>query len=198
MASGYEFDVFLSYRRSGRGNAAAWVRHHFHPLLVDCLADELDHPPRVYVDLETEIGAYWPGLLEQRLQRSRVLVAVLSPRYFESSWCLAEWHTARAREEALGMATKLNPGTSVIYPVVFSDSESFPEDAQTRQARVLKQWNNPRPGYRDTPAYDELYDEVKRIAVELRGFINNAPAWQPDWPTCRPSTGAESEPASAP
>lgn len=140
VGSGYEFDVFLSYRRSGQGNAGAWVRHHFHPLLVGCLADELDHEPTVFIDVGAETGAYWPGLLERRLQRSRVVVAVLSPRYFESAWCLAEWQTARAREEALGMATALNPGTSVLYPVVFSDSDSFPEDARSRQARELKRW----------------------------------------------------------
>lgn len=99
MWVGLRVDVFLSYRRSGRGNAGAWVRHHFHPLLVDCLADELDHEPKVFIDVEAETGSFWPGLLERRLQDGRVLVAVLSPRYFESPWCLAEWHTARAREE---------------------------------------------------------------------------------------------------
>jgi hypothetical protein len=31
----------------------------------------------VFIDVEAETGAYWPGLLERRLQRSRVLVAVI-------------------------------------------------------------------------------------------------------------------------
>ena len=107
---GYQFDVFVSYRRSGPGNAATWVRNYFHRMLEDCLADELGRTA-VFIDSEVETGAVWPPLLREALARSKILVAVWSPPYFHSPWCLAEWRTMEARERALGGTARL------VYPV---------------------------------------------------------------------------------
>ncbi|AXX31228.1 hypothetical protein APASM_3863 [Actinosynnema pretiosum subsp. pretiosum] len=126
LLDGYQFDVFLSYRRSGQGNAAAWVRDHFHRMLVDCLADELGRT-EVFIDLEVETGVEWPSLLRDALARSKVLVAVWSPPYFHSPWCLAEWWTMEAGERALAGTTRL------VYPLRYSDGELFPEEAKLRQ-----------------------------------------------------------------
>jgi len=51
--SGYEFDVFVSYIRSG--NPYAWVSNHFLPRLRDCLADELRRldPDELYGEVIT-------------------------------------------------------------------------------------------------------------------------------------------------
>src|SRR4051812_9238611 len=74
---GYEYEVFVSYRRNG--NVRDWVRNHLHPLLVRCLEDELPGRPRVFLDVEQEIGGDWPSTLVTALSRSKLLLAVWSP-----------------------------------------------------------------------------------------------------------------------
>jgi hypothetical protein len=70
----YVWDVFISYRR--RGNMTDWVRNHLSPVLQNCLEDEMDRPPQVFVDEKLEVGQYWPDGLERVLARSRYLLAV--------------------------------------------------------------------------------------------------------------------------
>jgi hypothetical protein len=188
---GYTFDVFLSYRRSGLGNSCQWVKNHFHPMLRNCLADQLGWTPRVFIDVETETGAMWPEHLENALMRSRMLVCVWTPPYFHSPWCLAEWETMEARERALEGRLECR----LVYPVIFSDSDSFPAAARERQARDLKPWSNPFPGFRDSRDYDDLYKEMTGIATELAGMLPRTPPWTDGWPVCRPETPYPPSPA---
>lgn len=190
---GYEFDVFLSYRRSGSGNACQWVHNHFYPLLRDCLADQVGWESRIFIDFQVETGRDWPDLLADTLLRSKMLVAVWSPPYFRSSWCLAEWESMEAREQALG--TRDGRSTGLVYPVVFSDSENFPPSARRRQSRDLKRFSNPFPDYRGSRDYDVLYRLMQDIATEIARILENAPSWTPNWPILRPAEPSLRSPA---
>jgi hypothetical protein len=182
---GYRYDVFVSYRRSGAGYVAPWVHNHFHPLLRNCLADQLPDEPRIFIDVEQEFGAYWPATLANALRDSRLLVPVWSPKYFRSPWCLAEWHTMMARERIFDLAGERQP-LGLVYPVIFSDRENFPAEAQYRQARDLKRWSVPGKEFRRTKRYCGLHDAVQAIAVELADRLRRVPPWRPDWPVVRP------------
>jgi TIR domain len=182
--SGYEFDLFISYRRSG--TVPAWVRNHLYPLLRDCLADELSREPRIFLDNTMETGAHWPARLERALRRSRLLLPVWSPQYFTSPWCLAEWRTMLAREAALGLATEERPH-GLIYPLAFAARESLPAEARIRQCRDLKSWNIPYPQYQNTEEYIGLHREIRLIAEDLASEVDQVPPWQPDWPLVLPS-----------
>lgn len=177
--SDYEFDLFLSYRRSG--NVQDWVWNHFRPVLHHCLADELDREPRVFIDVEIDTGTRWPDRLEEALRGSRLLLPVLSPQYFRSAWCLAEWRSAVDREALVGGDCDL------LYPVVFADRDNFPAEARHRQARDLKPWNIPYPQFRETPAYIPFHREVQKIAQDLAARLHRVPPWRPDWPVTRPA-----------
>ena len=107
MAEGYEYDLFLSYRREG--DVGEWVRNHFHDRLRNCLNSEFPRPVRIFFDVGQEPGTHWRKNIARALQRSHLLVAVLSPQYFTSSWCLAEWNTIRRREERLGFGREGDP-----------------------------------------------------------------------------------------
>jgi hypothetical protein len=48
-----------------------------------------------------EMGAHWPAKIQQALQRSRCMVCVSSPQYFQSDWCFSEWSSFREREKQL-------------------------------------------------------------------------------------------------
>jgi hypothetical protein len=180
MARVYEYDVFISYQRGG--TVPAWVRTHFYPRLSELLDDELTHEVRVFFDENVHAGGKWPEQLRAALRRTKILVAVCSPKYFQNEWCLAEWHSMARREELVGMASR-----SLIYPVIYCDSRNFPTYAHERRMVDLKDFNQPSPQFQDSPAYLDFYREVRRMAGELGELLETAPEWRADWPVSTPT-----------
>jgi len=181
--SGYEFDLFISYRR--RGNPLNWVQNHFYPRLRDYLDDHLDKDPALFIDVGMEKGSHWPTRLENALNRTKILIPIYSPQYFRSPWCLAEWTTMAEREVVLGLSSAERP-QGLIYPILFSDSDNFPTFARLRSWRDLKKWNNPDPVFQQTVEWVSFLREVEAIAEDLATLLPQVPDWQPDWPIYRP------------
>jgi TIR domain len=181
--SGYEYDVFISYSRGG--NAFKWVRNHFHPRLVDCLGDQLDKPPAVFLDREMERGVHWPTRLENALRGSKILIAVYTPPYFRSRWCMAEWQSMRDREESLGLTAR-SKAQGLIVPILYSDSDNFPPEARERSWFDFKQWAVPDPVYQETREWPEFHRKVEAVAIDLAKLLPQVPDWQPGWPVNRP------------
>lgn len=184
MAEDYVYDVFVSYRH--KPPVLDWVRNHFFPLLDMWLPNVMPVKPEIFIDLEEiEIGSAWPARLRQGLRQSRCVLAVWSPEYFRSEWCLAEWETIRERERLLGMRTQQQP-EGLTYPVVFADGEHFPQEARDVQSQDLRDWNIPHPVFKETTAYVEFDKQVQSLVKGLAKTINRAPAWQ-DWPVVTPA-----------
>jgi hypothetical protein len=183
----YEYDVFVSYQRTG-DHIPAWVRNHFYPMLAELLDNNLDREVRIFYDGNVPGGGAWPLQLQSALQRTRILVPVCSPKYFVSEWCLAEWHSMAQREELVGMATLEKP-QGLIYPVIFCDSKNFPAYAHERRMRNLHRWSMHWPQFQDSLAYLDFHHEVALLAEELEEVIDQAPEWQPDWPVAKPEPG---------
>jgi len=194
-ADGYRYDLFLSYRRTP--NVSAWVHNHFHPRLRDCLSDELADEPRIFLDVAQDPGTPWPANLRYALQRSRLMVAVLSPPYFRSRWCLAEWQTILRREQMLGLD---GPQSAVrlVYPVQYSDGEEFARNARHLQMDDrFKKLRYPQPAFAESNRYLDFHDALVSLAECLADRLRNAPSWQPDWPIEEPEPSAPA-PASVP
>jgi hypothetical protein len=180
---GYEFDVFISYTR--RGNPHGWMHNNFLPRLRDCLDDHLADEPALFVDEEMDRGVNWPHRLEYALNRAKIMVAVFSPQYFRSPWCLAELQTMAARERLFGLNSAERP-YGLIYPLVFSDSDNFPDFVRDRAWRDLKKWNRPDPVYQQTIEWVGFHEQVETIAIDLAKLLPRVPDWAPGWPTHRP------------
>ncbi|MFG2343751.1 TIR domain-containing protein [Streptomyces phaeochromogenes] len=177
----YSIDVFVSYSRRA-GWARQWIDNHFYPNLKKCLEDEIGSTSVVFIDkqMKEKVGMPWPDLLAERLGESRLMIPVLSPPYFESEWCVAEWHTMEKREKE-----EETPG--LIYPIVFSDGKKFPESVQGRQlCKKFKKYNNPHLSFKETEPYNHFYREVKRLARRVSERIENVPPWREDWPVLKP------------
>ncbi|RLK54955.1 toll/interleukin-1 receptor domain-containing protein [Actinokineospora cianjurensis] len=179
----YEHDVYISYDRESE-TVSPWVRHHFHPRLRELLDDNLVDKVRVFFDQDVGGGTKFPEALHHALQRTKVLVAVCSPKYFYNEWCLAEWHSMAGREEHMGLH-----GTGLIFPVIYSDSYSFPDSVLRRNPVDLRDWNEPRAHYQDSPAYFDFRKQVGRLAEDMVHGLLEPPPWQPDWPLLRPVPG---------
>jgi TIR domain len=182
--SDYEFDVFLSYSR--KGSSPKWVHNHFLPKLRDCLVDELGHEVKVFVDQEMEPGDIWPARLARMLGRSKILVSIYSAQYFRSDWCVAEWKSMAAREQALGLASSdLTRG--LIFPVLYADSQNFPEYGLDRMWHDMKGLDNPELMFQQTLDWLEFHKRMRRIATDIEQMLRQVPPWQPDWPIVRPA-----------
>lgn len=183
----YQYDLFLSYKR--RNPTLDWVRNHFRPLLDTWLPECMDRDPSIFMDEQSiETGEAWPDALREALQVSRFLVCILSPSYFRSDWCLAEWHTFLAREKTLRLGARTKP-KSLIIPISFHDGDHFPKEAKRKQQRVFHEWNTPHLCFRDTPNYLNFEREMKDLCEFLAKQIALAPDWDSDWPVETPSAG---------
>lgn len=185
MAQEYLYDVFVSYRHNPP--VLTWMKNHFYPLLEQRLPDcmPVDHETSIFIDWDIEKGASWPQKLSGALRRSRCLLCVWSADYFRSRWCMAEWRTMRERERLAGFRTEQN-SQGLIYPVIFSDGEHFPAEAQAIQYRDLRKWNYPQPVFKDTVGILELDQAVQELCQELAPMVLRAPPWQDSWPVITP------------
>lgn len=75
----------------------------------------------------------------------------------------------------------------LIFPVVFSDGESFPEDAKKVQAVTnLSKFGFPYEQFSRTDAYIEFHSRVREFSQTLIRHFNSAPEWDAGWPVVRP------------
>lgn len=196
MDDGYEWDIFLSFPRAG--TIFNWVGNHFYPLLERTLTDALGVCPRIFRYTEQQNGLAWEANIVRALQRSCYLVALWGPAYFRSPWCLAEWESISQREQLLGMRTVKNP-RGLVYPVIYLDGTNLPPAAQAiflNSTANLSEWTVPMPQFRETTDYVPFYFAMRRIALELRDLLPQAPPWQEGWPVVTPSEEAPSKPPS--
>lgn len=185
MTRVYEYDVFISYQRTS-ATVPQWIKNHFYPRLAEQLDNNADFDVKIFYDEDVPVGVDWPNTLQGALSRTRILLPVCSPKYFQDEWCLAEWHSMAEREESLGMSTVDRPG-GLIYPVIFSDSQNFPAYARARRMRNFRELNQPYVQFQDTTAYLEFHRQMDLVAEDLITIIEQAPEWQPNWPVARPS-----------
>jgi hypothetical protein len=169
----YEYDVFISYLRPAKF-VSAWVETHFYPLLSEILDNNLRG------------GADWPSELQLAMRHTRILLPVCSPKYFVNELCLAEWQSMEQREE---LYSTVSGKPQLIYPVIFCDSENFPEFTERRRMHDLNEWSMHEPQFQDTLAYLDFHKYVAGLAQELEKLIDQAPEWRPDWPVATPEAG---------
>lgn len=176
---GYKYDVFVSYSRYG--TVRNWLLNHFYPRLVECLVDEMEDTPKMFLDKEMPRGVHWPSQLQEALQHSKILVAVLSAPYFRSKWCMTEWGSMQAREELLGLAGVQRP-QGLIYPIRFADSNSFENEGRLRSWWDFKGLDNPDKGFQESRDWHPFQQRVRECAQDLAELLKQVPPWRPDWP----------------
>lgn len=89
------YDVFISYSRTPRENAA-WVKDELYQRLLQQRLD--GQPLRIFFD-ETSIrvGSWWYFKLAESIQRSHCFVAIASEEYFNKGFCSFEMAKAAVR-----------------------------------------------------------------------------------------------------
>ena len=117
-----DYDVFISYSHKNTEASTAFVS----------LLRELRPDVRVFVDRDAlEVGMAWQDEIYGSLERSRYVVALLSPEYLESKNCqrefgMADLHGDRVNRRVLRRSTSLRRH---FRPAWSTSSTSTPEKA---------------------------------------------------------------------
>lgn len=176
VSADYEYDVFFSYKRHNL--TLEWTRQ-VAQQFKHWLSEELGgRPAKIFVDEDCiELGDEWPEALKLAVRRSRCMVCIWSPSYFQSSWCVSEWRSFLEREKL----AKVRPH-GLIAPLKFHDGEFFPEEARRVEWVDVSPYAVTVPAFWASAKAIELEGEIKKFARKVAAIIGNAPAFRADWP----------------
>jgi len=173
----YQYDVFISYRRSG--NWPSWAKRHFLPVFAHWLGAELGRNAVIFFDQEVETGVTWPLKLAGAIAKSRILVALLSKEYLGSEWCARELAHMAAREDACGFGT-LNKPEGLIVPALIHDGENLPKTITKITAADFKECSDPFMT-EDSPTKERLSRSIRGWVPDVASAIRRAPKFDPAW-----------------
>lgn len=92
-----EFDVFISHPNSSLTNL--WISE-FRPIFIEYLTEELNYTPKIFIDVqEVSVGESWSESIVHALKKSKVLLALLTPNYFNSTNNIFELEAFLEREK---------------------------------------------------------------------------------------------------
>jgi hypothetical protein len=169
----YQYDVFFSYKRDRESDG-------WHGRVKDKLVFWLKHElqtanVRIFFDTEDiRTGMRWKQKLADALKRSRCIVCVWSPLYFQSKWCVSEWVTFSQREQLFNR--------ELIMPASYFDGETFPPDATARQIIDFSEFASTMPKFWETDAAVKFEDRLKLFAKDLAAMIRAAPPYDDAFP----------------
>lgn len=171
----YAHPVFLSYKHSPTFDY--WVPQYFHHLLADWLGQFLaghEYDREMFLDTrEIKPGQDWRNSIGSGLNQSCVLLALLSPKYFDSEMCWAEWLTFRRRAAQCAQV--------LLVPVLVCDGPNIPLEARAIQYADLTDYVTLSEGFRRTDRFLDFEARVKALAKYLADCVRKAPPHDPTW-----------------
>jgi hypothetical protein len=169
-SSGYRYDAFLSYSRSGHWET--FVDEVFEPILTHWLGEELGRRPAIFRDRTTlSIGQNWPAMLEDALRRSRVLITLWSRQYFSSQWCRRELSFMLARAEEFRRHGVFD---RIILPTIIHDGRRFPSFLSTLQGLNLSEYADPFMTDRSV-LREKLSAKIQEFSSDAASAIERVP-----------------------
>lgn len=175
MQNEYKYHVFLSARSSPV--VEQWVEDYLIKYLTEWLTQELGG--------ETA-QLYWYKNYPERtvieaLRGSCCLVAVWSPAYFRSDWCVAEWQSFRMRGE------ECHKGPNhFVLPILWHDGEKFPPATQGVTAADFKNFTLTGAAFERSERFLYFQIAVQNLAREVALVVGQAPAFDPNRPVLSP------------
>lgn len=131
----FTHDIFISYRHLDNAAPATgqqgWIDD-FHKRLEIRLGVELGRPPLIWRDPEIQGGEYFADVISERIEKTKVLISVLSPGYVDdtSSWCLRELREFYSMAEK-NIGVRLGDGSRCVKVVkTFLPREEHPPELQ--------------------------------------------------------------------
>jgi hypothetical protein len=146
----YQYDAFFSYKRDRESDD--W-HERVKNKLTFWLKQELQRQDvKIFFDTEEiRTGMRWSQKLSDALRRSKCLVCIWSPLYFQSRWCVSEWMSFVERSNLVN--------NELIIPASYFDGENFPQAAKATQFLDFSEFASTMPRFWDTESavrFEEL------------------------------------------
>ncbi len=179
-ATNYEYDVFISYRRTDTGTF--WVKEYFKPRLEEEIQQAYGGPVKIFFDsADIPVGANWPNTIKTALATSRCIVPVFCGLYFQSEWCVREFAVFHNRQEILNQGRVINP-YEIILPVLVRDGNHLPQSVNRIFKSVLKDYFTGCVSFRTCPDYRDFEREIVKLADEISNALKTkTPVWDKRW-----------------
>lgn len=177
----FEHDVFVSYAHGRGGNLLRWSHCLIETLENDILDletefDDLD----VFIDLELDPTKPLTKQLRGKVQKSGLLLVIMSKRYLESDWCQKEieWFEAeiKACQEAGGLVlvVRVQPTNHEEWPSCLKDEDGHtligftfhPKGGNGDEMVRPHGWPEPLPTDR------EYYRELGKLSTIITRRLN--------------------------
>jgi MinD-like ATPase involved in chromosome partitioning or flagellar assembly len=163
--SDYSYDIFISHDES----TLDWVIE-FREALKQELAGLGGQDISIFVDVrEIRTGASWAEHVSNTLGKSKLLVAIVTPRYATSQFAQKEFQTFKDRAH--------QTGKRLLLPIILrGDNPPFVAEFQSldlRKFRTLKSSPSRWPA--------ALRQEIRQLAATLKEMIDDAPPYDPAW-----------------
>jgi len=173
----YKYDVFISYKRGRIINP--WIERYFLHRFEWELEGGIGRKPSIFYDVkDIEQGDSWQLRLKEILSSSVCLVPLLSPQYFQSTYCQAECLTMLKREQLLGYRTEGNQG-KLVFPVVVNDGKFFPDYIKAIQQEDFSDYILEE--FEGTLDHQTLQKKIRAFAGTVAEAILQQPQWQAAW-----------------
>lgn len=177
----YEYDVFLSYKRGKIREE--WLHTIFLPLFEDQLEEALGKRGNIFIDKEDiPAGVDWIRHLGKSIARSRCLIAIVSPSYFASEWCMKEFVAMYTRQLELEKLNQIHEDISVVLPFIKQGpTEAFPKFITRIQLIDYRKYNKVGEAFRNTQEYLDMQAKIENDARRAADIIKAAPEWKSDF-----------------
>jgi TIR domain len=179
----YKHDLFISYRNLI--GVSDWVRTVFYKVLDEKLSAVLTYKPSIFLDGHMKTGTWWKSEIPDALKHSKLLIVILVPRYFESTWCQAELACIEEREKAAGFYRQ--PGRGLVIPMLYSGRPNLPPSICDRQLRDFSKHTYSGEAFLRSELYLDFEKEMRDFANDLAQWLSGVPAWSDKWPIIDPA-----------
>ena len=175
MSEPLPYNLFVSYAHlDNEGECAGWITSFIKELDAE-FRDMMSMSLRAFFDLDgIKSMDDWEHRILKGLRQSKVMLAILSPCYFQSEYCQREWSQYRDHEHALNL---LGEG---IAPVVIAPHPEFQvydvESSENEWFQNLKR-GSPRD-WNDRKCAKVRRRMCRRISLssdEMRSCVNCSP-----------------------
>jgi hypothetical protein len=172
----YLYDVYISY--SHDPHITSWLRELFLPVLQINLTFEFPRQVNVFMDFqELRLGETFRAELAEAINRSRICIALLTPRYFTSEWCLIEFESFLRRSRLSGVKNAL------VLPVKLSGGDHFPSIVRHIQMVDFSEFFISSPSFRSSAKYLDFELATRDLARQASRMIEKAPPFDSNWQT---------------
>jgi hypothetical protein len=173
--SQFSHDVFISYAH--QANKDGWVDA-FHDELINQLSDLMPREPIIWRDAQLSDGDVFPKEIEDRVRSTKVMVSVLTPRYFTSDWCLRElsiFHQAAENDLGVTVQNKSRIIKALKVRVTpkeprneFADTTGFHFYVKDDQSLEEKKFVHKKTHH----DYHQFEEQVVRVATHIAAVVN--------------------------